>query len=47
MSIRFIHHEKDTKPCAKYRDGYKIKELAGEFFLSIDSIKKIVYIRTS
>lgn len=33
--------------CEKYKDGCKIKDLAGEFFLSIDSIKKIVYTRTS
>jgi hypothetical protein len=33
--------------CVKYKDGYKIKDLAIEFFLSIDSIKKIVYTRTS
>jgi DNA-binding NarL/FixJ family response regulator len=29
--------------CKKYRNGYKIKDLAEEFYLSIDSIKKIVY----
>ncbi|MDT8719228.1 hypothetical protein IAI10_21480 [Clostridium sp. 19966] len=29
----------------KYESGYKIKDLAEEFFLSIDSIKKIVYVR--
>jgi DNA-binding NarL/FixJ family response regulator len=33
--------------CGKYKNGYKIKDLAREFFLSIDSIKKIVYTRTS
>ena len=33
--------------CRKYKNGYKIKDLAGEFFLSIDSIKKIVYTRKS
>ncbi|WP_238883740.1 CD3324 family protein [Clostridium sp. YIM B02551] len=27
----------------KYRSGYKIKELAEEFFLSVESIKKIIY----
>ena len=27
----------------KYGSGYKIKDLAGEFFLSEDSIKKIIY----
>jgi Mor family transcriptional regulator len=27
----------------KYKNGYKIKDLAEEFYLSIDSIKKIVY----
>lgn len=27
----------------KYSNGFKIKDLAEEFFLSIDSIKKIVY----
>jgi len=27
----------------KHKDGHKINELADEFFLSIDSIKKIVY----
>ncbi len=29
--------------CKKYKSGYKIKDLAEEFYLSIDSIKKIVY----
>ncbi len=29
--------------CKKYKNGYKIKDLAEEFYLSIDSIKKIVY----
>lgn len=33
--------------CGKYKNGYKIKDLAEEFFLSIDSIKKIVYTRNS
>jgi Mor family transcriptional regulator len=33
--------------CVKYKDGYKIKDLAEEFFLSIESIKKIVYTRTA
>lgn len=28
---------------SKYKDGHKMKNLAEEFFLSIDSIKKIVY----
>lgn len=28
---------------SKYVNGYKIKDLAEEFFLSVDSIKKIVY----
>ena len=27
----------------KYESGYKIKDLAEEFFLSVDSIKKIIY----
>lgn len=29
----------------KYRNGYKLKALAEEYFLSVDSIKKIVYER--
>lgn len=29
--------------CKKHKNGYKIKDLAEEFYLSIDSIKKIVY----
>lgn len=29
----------------KYKSGYSIKDLAEEFFLSIESIKKIVYIK--
>jgi Mor family transcriptional regulator len=33
--------------CWKHKNGYKIKDLAKEFFLSIDSIKKIVYTRVS
>ena len=28
---------------SKYASGYKIKNLVEEFFLSIDSIKKIIY----
>jgi DNA-binding NarL/FixJ family response regulator len=28
---------------SKYKAGYTIKELAEEFFLSVDSIKKIIY----
>jgi len=28
---------------SKYANGYKIKNLVEEFFLSIDSIKKIIY----
>lgn len=31
----------------KYEEGYKIKDLAEEFFLSIDSIKKIVYAKSA
>jgi len=31
---------------SKYASGYKIKNLVEEFFLSIDSIKKIVYAKT-
>lgn len=27
----------------KHKNGHKVKDLAEEFFLSIDSIKKIVY----
>lgn len=27
----------------KHKNGYKINDLAEEFFLSIDSIKKIIY----
>jgi len=29
--------------CKKYRSGCKIKDLAEEYFLSIESIKRIVY----
>jgi len=29
----------------KHKNGHKIKDLAEEFFLSLDSIKKIVYIK--
>ncbi len=29
--------------CSKYKNGYAIASLAEEFFLSVDSIKKIVY----
>ena len=29
----------------KYKNGYKVKDLAEEFYLSVDSIKKIVYVR--
>tara|TARA_B100000965_G_C19202048_1_gene587838 strand:+ start:75 stop:344 length:270 start_codon:yes stop_codon:yes gene_type:complete len=27
----------------RYRDGYTVKKLAEEFFLSVESIKKIIY----
>jgi Mor family transcriptional regulator len=27
----------------KHRDGYKIQDLAKEFFLSLESIRKIIY----
>ena len=27
----------------KYKSGHKVKNLAEEFFLSVDSIKKIIY----
>jgi Mor family transcriptional regulator len=29
----------------KYKNGHRIKDLAEEYFLSIDSIKRIVYIK--
>ena len=29
--------------CSKHKNGYAIADLAEEFYLSIDSIKKIVY----
>lgn len=29
----------------KYKDGNSIENLASEFFLSVESIKKIVYVR--
>lgn len=31
----------------KYRNGYTMKNLAEEFFLSVDSIKKIVYTKNT
>lgn len=30
---------------SKYKNGHKIKNLAEEFFLSVDSIKKIIYLK--
>ncbi|MGH4122885.1 MAG: CD3324 family protein [Clostridium sp.] len=33
--------------CVRHKKGYTIKVLAKEFFLSIDSIKKIVYTKGS
>lgn len=36
---------RNEKIRSKYESGYKIKDLAGEFYLSIDSIKKIIYVR--
>jgi len=36
---------RNEKIRSKYEGGYKIKDLAEEFFLSVDSIKKIVYVR--
>lgn len=38
----YIRNRNETI-CNMHKDGYKIKDLAEEFFLSIDSIKKIVY----
>ena len=39
-----VYIEKRNKDIRnKYVSGYKIKDLAEEFFLSIESIKKIVY----
>ena len=35
------HRNEDIRN--KYKNGHKIKDLAKEYFLSIDSIKKIVY----
>jgi DNA-binding NarL/FixJ family response regulator len=30
----------------KYKSGYTVKRLAEEFFLSVDSIRKIIYSKT-
>lgn len=32
---------------SKYRNGYKIKDLAEEYYLSVESIKRIVYKKSS
>ncbi|MDP4088003.1 MAG: CD3324 family protein [Bacillota bacterium] len=37
--------KRNEEICSKYKSGYTIPDLAEEFFLSIDSIKKIVYTR--
>jgi DNA-binding NarL/FixJ family response regulator len=34
---------RNVEICNKYKSGYTMADLAKEFFLSIDSIKKIVY----
>ncbi|MPM65975.1 hypothetical protein SDC9_112879 [bioreactor metagenome] len=33
--------------CGKYRSGCKIKDLAEEYYLSVESIKRIVYKKSS
>lgn len=38
----YIRHRNEDI-CKKYKEGYKIKDLSEDFYLSIDSIKKIVY----
>lgn len=40
---RSLIQERNQDIRSKYLDGYKIKDLAEKYFLSEDSIKKIVY----
>lgn len=40
---RDLLQKRNEEIYTKYKSGYTISELAKEFFLSIDSIKKIVY----
>jgi Mor family transcriptional regulator len=35
--------KRNEEICDKYKSGYSMADLAKEYFLSIDSIKKIVY----
>lgn len=35
--------QRNENICNRYKSGCKVKELAAEFYLSVDSIKKIVY----
>ncbi len=41
--IRTYIQNRNENIRSKYSSGYEIKDLANEFFLSIESIKKIVY----
>lgn len=40
---RAILQRRNEEICSKYKRGCTISDLAKEFFLSVDSIKKIVY----
>ena len=42
---RMYIEKRNEDICSKYESGHKIKNLAEEFFLSIDSIKKIIYLK--
>lgn len=40
---REVLQNRNKKICNQYREGKTIHQLAHEFYLSIDSIKKIIY----
>lgn len=43
--IRIYIQNRNQEIRRKYAKGYKIKDLAEEFFLSAESIKKIIYVK--
>lgn len=43
---RELLKKRNEEICNKHKSGYTISDLAKEFFLSIDSIKKIVYTKS-
>jgi Mor family transcriptional regulator len=40
---RELLKKRNEEICSRFKSGYTISDLAKDFFLSVDSIKKIVY----